>query len=256
MPKTVVIVEDMGIVREGVRALLGGCPGYRIAGEASDGIEALQVVERCAPDVVLMDIGMPRMDGADAIREIKRRFPRTKVIALTAHNKSALIFRTLHAGADGYMLKTGNCETLVGAIQTVLEGRRYISPDISQSLIDSLAGSDPMDFANPIDTISVREKQVLKLIARGMGNKSQSLIDSLAGSDPMDFANPIDTISVREKQVLKLIARGMGNKEIAAELCISHKTVEKHKASLKRKLRVNSNAEMATLSMEYGLLEP
>ncbi|ABB39470.1 two component transcriptional regulator, LuxR family [Oleidesulfovibrio alaskensis G20] len=215
MPKTVVIVEDMGIVREGVRALLGGCPGYRIAGEASDGIEALQVVERCAPDVVLMDIGMPRMDGADAIREIKRRFPRTKVIALTAHNKSALIFRTLHAGADGYMLKTGNCETLVGAIQTVLEGRRYISPDISQSLIDSLAGSDPMDFANPIDTISVREKQVLKLIARGMGNK-----------------------------------------EIAAELCISHKTVEKHKASLKRKLRVNSNAEMATLSMEYGLLEP
>ncbi|MBL3582181.1 response regulator [Oleidesulfovibrio alaskensis] len=215
MPKTVVIVEDMGIVREGVRALLGGCPGYRIAGEASDGIEALQVVERCAPDVVLMDIGMPRMDGADAIREIKRRFPRTKVIALTAHNKSALIFRTLHAGADGYMLKTGNCETLVGAIQTVLEGRRYISPDISQSLIDSLAGSDPMDFANPIDTISVREKQVLKLIAKGMGNK-----------------------------------------EIAAELCISHKTVEKHKASLKRKLRVNSNAEMATLSMEYGLLEP
>ncbi|MGX7950096.1 response regulator [Oleidesulfovibrio alaskensis] len=214
MPKTVVIVEDMGIVREGVRALLGGCPGYRIAGEASDGIEALQVVERCAPDVVLMDIGMPRMDGADAIREIKRRFPRTKVIALTAHNKSALIFRTLHAGADGYMLKTGNCETLVGAIQTVLEGRRYISPDISQSLIDSLAGSDPMDFANPIDTISVREKQVLKLIAKGMGNK-----------------------------------------EIAAELCISHKTVEKHKASLKRKLRVNSNAEMATLSMEYGLLE-
>jgi RNA polymerase sigma factor (sigma-70 family) len=72
----------------------------------------------------------------------------------------------------------------------------------------------------------------------------------------MDFANPIDTISVREKQVLKLIAKGMGNKEIAAELCISHKTVEKHKASLKRKLRVNSNAEMATLSMEYGLLEP
>lgn len=214
MAKTIVLVEDMDIVREGLRALFNGFSGYAVAGEAADGVEALKVVSTLKPDIVLMDLSLPKKDGTDAIREIKSNAPHTKVIALTAHNRDTLIFRALQAGADGYMLKSSNSDALLHALDAVSSGKRYISPDISEALIDGY----------------------LRL-----GHKQDS--------------TPLDLLSAREQQVLKLVAEGKSNIDIAAALCISHKTVEKHKANLKRKLGVHSNAELATLAVEYGLLD-
>lgn len=214
MAKTVVLVEDMEIVREGLRALFNGFTDYVIIGEAADGVEALRVVATLTPDIVLMDLSLPKMDGTEAIREIKACTPQTKIIALTAHKKDTLVFRTLQAGADGYILKNSNSEALLQALDSVSNGKRYISPDISETLIDGF----------------------LKF-----GHKEGS--------------TPLDLLSAREQQVLKLVAEGKSNIDIASALCISHKTVEKHKANLKNKLGVHSNAELATLSVEYGLLD-
>lgn len=112
MPITVVIVEDLDIVREGIKALLDANGEFIIVGEASDGIEALRIVEKHAPDIVLMDLTLPVMEGAEAIREIKRRRETTKVLALTAHKKDSLIYKTLSAGADGYLLKNASRDIL------------------------------------------------------------------------------------------------------------------------------------------------
>lgn len=215
MPITVVIVEDLDIVREGIKALLDANGEFIIVGEASDGIEALRIVEKHAPDIVLMDLTLPAMEGAEAIREIKRRRETTKVLALTAHKKDSLIYRTLSAGADGYLLKNASRDILFQAMQTVLAGRRYISPEISDLLID--------DFLRH-------------------GRR--------------DEASMLDLLSDREKQVLKLVAEGHGNKAVAEKLCISHKTVEKHKANLKRKLGTASTAELVTFAIEHGLTVP
>ncbi|EGY26618.1 response regulator [Desulfovibrio sp. A2] len=212
MSKTVVLVEDLDIVREGLKALLGAYPAFTIVGEAPDGIQALKIVEKHTPDIVLMDLTLPLMDGTEAIREIKRRCEHTKVLALTAHKKDSLIYRTLSAGADGYVLKNVSSDILVQAMETVLSGRRYISPEISELLIE--------DFL------------------RHGRRESGSLLDLL---------------SDREKQVLKLVAEGHGNKMIADKLCISHKTVEKHKANLKRKLGADSTAELVSFAIEHGL---
>lgn len=212
MSSTVILVEDMAIVREGLKALISTSSEFSIAGEASNGIDALRIVDKLSPDIVLMDLTLPLMDGTEAIREIKRKHPHTRVLALTAHKQDTLIYRTLSAGADGYLLKNASREILFQAMQTVLSGKRFISPEISEVLIN--------DFL------------------RHGSRESGSLLDVL---------------SDREKQVLKLVAEGHGNKAVAEALCISHKTVEKHKANLKQKLGVSSTAELVTFAIEHGL---
>ena len=138
MPKKyrIVIAEDHTIVREGLRSLLSSDPEFEIAGEAEDGREAIQRVENLAPDVVLMDLSMPRMNGMEAIREIRRRISGTKVVVLTVHKDEEYILAAFEAGANGYVLKDATHSELVTALKTVLRGKPYLSPAISETVLE------------------------------------------------------------------------------------------------------------------------
>jgi DNA-binding NarL/FixJ family response regulator len=210
----IVLADDHTILREGLRALLSADPDFEIIGEAGDGREAVRCVEKLGPDLLLMDLSMPRMSGMDAISEIKKRYPETKIIALTVHKTEEYLLSTLQAGVDGYVLKDATHDELVMAIHNVMAGKRYLSPGISEKIIEGyLEGKE--------DSLSVSSWQKL---------------------------------SQREREVLKLIAEGYKNKEIAEDLCISLKTVEKHRANLMKKLDLHNAAVLTVYAMEKGLV--
>jgi two-component system, NarL family, response regulator NreC len=210
----IVIAEDYTILREGLRSLLSSNPQFEIIGEAEDGQEAIRCVDRLKPDLALMDLSMPRMSGMDAIKEIKKRSPQTKVLVLTVHKTEEYILAALQAGADGYILKDSTHAELGMAIQNVLEGKRYISPGISERLIEGY----------------------------------------LEGRKKSKPASVWDTLTQREREILKLIAEGHRNKEIADYLCISVKTVEKHRANLMKKLDLHNIQALTTFALEKGLI--
>ena len=213
-PFSIVIAEDHTILREGVKALLSSHPDLKVVGEAADGLEAIRCVQNHNPDMILLDLSMPRMTGLDAIKEIKRVTPKIKIVVLTVHNTEEYILSTLQAGADGYVLKDAHSTELMTAIRQVLDGRRYLSPSISGTIIDGL-----------------------------LEGKKESAIRSAW-----------DTLTQREREILKLVAEGHKNKDIADLLCISIKTVEKHRANLMDKLGLHNVAALTALAAEKGLI--
>src|SRR5210317_1627839 len=210
----IVLADDHTILREGLRALLSADPNFDIVGEAEDGREAVRCVEKLEPDLLLMDLSMPRMSGMDAIREIKKRYPEIKIIALTVHKTEEYLLTTLKAGADGYVLKDATHEELVMTIKNVMGGNSYLSPGVSENVIEGY-----------------RE-----------------------GRESNRSASPWETLSQREREVLKLIAEGFKNKEIAEDLCISLKTVEKHRANLMKKLDLHNAAGLTVYAVDKGLV--
>ena len=213
--KRIVIAEDYTILREGLRALLSSNPDLEIVGEAQDGQGAIRCVETAKPDLVLMDLSMPRMNGMDALKEIKKRVPDAKVLILTVHKTEEYILAALQAGADGYVLKDASYEELGMAIKSVLNGKHFISPGISEKLIEGYL-------------------------------KGQKLEKTIS---------PWDSLTQREREILKMIAEGSKNKEIAEYLCISAKTVEKHRANLMKKLDLHNIQTLTALAIEKGLIE-
>jgi two-component system response regulator NreC len=211
---SVVIAEDHTILREGLRALLSSQQDLKVVGEAQDGREAIRCVQNSAPDVILMDLSMPRMNGLDAIREIKKTNPDTKIIALTVHKTEEYVLATLQAGADGYVLKDATHSELVMAIMNVLGGNRYLSPGVSEKVIDGY----------------------------------------LKGRGALKSQSAWDTLTQREREILKLIAEGYKNKDIADYLCISLKTVEKHRTNLMNKLDLHNVAALTALAIDKGLI--
>jgi DNA-binding NarL/FixJ family response regulator len=210
----IVIAEDHTILREGLKALLSADPKFEIIGEAEDGRESVRCVEKLTPDLILMDLSMPRMSGMEAIRDIKKRCPETKVIALTVHKTEEYLHTTLQAGADGYVLKDATHAELVLAIKNVMKGKSYLSPGVSEKVIE------------------------------GYLERKESVIPD----------SPWEALSQREREVLKLIAEGYKNKEIAEDLCISLKTVEKHRANLMKKLDLHNAAALTVYAMQKGLV--
>lgn len=169
MKRTVLLVDDHDIVREGIRTLLETYSSYEVAGEAGDGIDALDKVALLEPSLVLMDLSLPRMDGTQAICDIKRRFPFIRVLALTAHKNEEAVRSALHAGADGYALKNTSAPQLIEAMDTVMRGERYLCPEIPVTFAEEPQGKTNCNSL--IDTLSSRERQVLRLVAEGHGNK-------------------------------------------------------------------------------------
>jgi DNA-binding NarL/FixJ family response regulator len=212
--KRIVIAEDHKILREGLRALLSGERDLEVIGEAEDGLEAIRCVETLRPDLVLMDLSMPKMNGISAIKEISRRFPEIKMLVLTVHASEDYLMETLQSGAHGYCLKDASHAELMGAIQTVLSGRPYLSPAVSE-----------------------------KVLAGYLGEKRPVKAESSWGM-----------ITAREKEVLKLVGEGYRNKEIADYLYISVKTVEKHRSNLMRKLGVHTASALTAYAIEKGLV--
>jgi DNA-binding NarL/FixJ family response regulator len=210
----IVIAEDHTILREGLKALLASDPDFEIVGEAEDGREAIRCVEKLRPDLILMDLSMPRMRGTVAIQEIKRRFPEIKILALTVHKAEEYVLATLEAGSDGYILKDATHEELVMAIRSVLAGKPYLSPGISDRVIKGY----------------------------------------LEGKKSIGPATLLDTLTPREQEVLQLIAEGYKNKEVADYLCISVKTVDKHRTNLMKKLDLHSASALTAFAIEKGLI--
>ena len=211
----IVLAEDHTILREGLRALLSADPKFEIVGEAADGRQAVRAVEKLGPDLVMMDLSMPRMTGMDAIREIKKRCPETKIMVLTVHKTEEYLRTTLQAGANAYVLKDATRDELLMAIENVLTGKTYLSPGVSEKVIEGY----------------------------------------LEGKESRLPGSTMGLLSPREREVLKLIAEGYKNKEIAVDLCISLKTVEKHRANLMKKLDLHNAAALTAYAIEQGLLE-
>jgi len=210
-----VLAEDHTILREGLRALLAQNPAFEIVAEVDNGRDAVRAVGALQPDLVLMDLSMPGMDGLTAIREVKRRYPDVRVLVLTVHKTEEYIRSALEAGASGYVLKDASRQELLMAIQTLQVGKTYISPAVSERVI-----SGYLD-----------------------GGKT-------SGVQPAS-----DGLTQRERQVLKLVAEGRRNKDIADFLCISVKTVEKHRANLMRKLNLHTASALTAFAIENGMVD-
>jgi len=195
--------------------LLASHHDLEVVGEAGDGREAVQCVENLRPDLVLMDLSMPGKDGMEATREIKRRFPETKILALTVHDSEEYVLVALKAGADGYILKKATHAELVMAIRSVLAGEPYLSPGVSDKVIKGyLAGKK-----------------------------------TLRGTASWDMLTP------REMEVLKLIAEGYKSKEIGEHLFISVNTVEKHRNNIMKKLDLHSASGLTAFAIKKGLVK-
>ncbi|MBI5686681.1 MAG: response regulator transcription factor [Verrucomicrobia bacterium] len=170
MKTRVLLVDDHKIMREGLRSLLAVTPGVEVVGEAGDGRTAVQLALKLTPDVVVMDIGMPDLNGVDATRQIKARAPQTKVIALSLHSDERFIAGMFKAGASGYLLKDGAFEELAHAIRTVAAGHIYLCPRITRTVIqDYLRDAQAAAVAGA--ALSDREREVLQLIAEGKNTK-------------------------------------------------------------------------------------
>ncbi len=212
--RRIVIAEDHTILREGLRALLSSHPDLEVVGEAVDGREAIRFVEEKAPDLVLLDLSMPRLDGMGAIREIRKQSPHTKILALTVHKAEEYVLAALQAGADGYALKDATHAELVAAIRSVLAGKRYLSPGVSEQVIEGY----------------------------------------LAGKKAENPKSRWASVTPREREVLKLIAEGYRNREIAEALCISVKTVEKHRSNVMEKLDLHNVSDLTAYAIERGIV--
>jgi len=212
--KRILIVDDHTLLRAGLRALLAQDPGIEIVGEAADGRDAVRAVGQFSPNLVLMDLTMPGMNGIEAVTEIKRRYPEVRILVMTLHKTEDFIHASLQAGADGYILKDATHDELRVAIRSVLLGKTYLSMDVSGKVVSGYLG----------------------------GGKSAS------GS------SVFDTLTHREREILKLVAEGKPNKGIAEFLNLSVKTVEKHRSNLMSKLDVHNAAGLTAFAIEKGLL--
>ena len=209
------MVDDHEIVRAGLRMLLQAQPDIEIVAEADNGRDAVAKVRELQPDIVLMDISLPDMDGFEATQQIKRARPKTAVLALTMHESDDYFFKMLQAGASGYVPKKAAPTDLVTAIRTVREGGVFLYPALAKSLVRDYMG-------------------------RATEGSERAALDGL---------------TEREQEVLKLIADGSTNQEIANQLTISVKTVERHRANIMGKLNLHSRTELVKYAIRKGLID-
>ena len=210
----VVIVEDHKLFREGLKSLLSEKDDLVVVGEAGDGIEAIRAVKKYRPDLLLLDLSMPKMNGISVMKEIKSQFPEIKIMALTIHESDQYVLEAFEAGADGYCLKDAGRNELMVAVDSVVQGKRYISPSISENVLEGY----------------------------------------MSGRKKLKSKTTWDTITQREREVLKLLGEGYQNKEISDMLHISVKTVEKHRANIMNKLDLHNAAALTAFAIEHGLV--
>lgn len=211
----VLLADDHTLVRKGIRALLERIENIEIVGEAEDGLEAFDKVRELHPDVLVMDIGMPRLNGIQTLERIKDHKLNTRVVILSMHANSMLVHQALNNGASGYLLKHSVSEELLLSIQSAYRNEHYLSPPVSDIV-------------------------------------TNEYLNLLAGGE--NVTTPIEQLTPRQREVLKLIAEGYTNTAIAETLNISLSTVEKHRANLMARLDVHDLAELIRVAIKYGLI--
>jgi DNA-binding NarL/FixJ family response regulator len=210
----ILLADDHGIVRKGLRLFLEQHPELEVVGEAADGREAVRLAEELHPEIVIMDISMPALNGIEATAQIVKNHPQTGIIILSMHSDEGYLVRTLTAGAKGYLLKDSAETDLIRAIQAVVKGRPFFSPAIAQTLLE--------DF-------------VRQLQQRGLQDSYDLLTD-------------------REKEILQLLAEGKSNKDVANLLNVSVYTVETHRTNLMQKLNLHNTAEIVLYAVRKKII--
>jgi two-component system response regulator NreC len=211
----IVIADDHTIIRSGLKLLLEQHPDFKVVAEANDGREAVQLVAQHRPDVAVLDIGMPQLNGIEATRQIGSEAPETQVVILSMHSDEGYVLRALKAGARAYILKNSAEADLIRAVRAVAEGKSFFSPVISKMLLE--------DYVR-----QVREKSV---------------------EDSYDLLTP------REREILQLLAEGRTNKEVAATLGLSLHTVETHRGNILQKLNLHGVPELILYAVRKGIIQ-
>jgi DNA-binding NarL/FixJ family response regulator len=210
----VLIAEDHHLVRQGIRALLEKADDIQVVGEAKDGQEAVEIAERIVPDVIVMDLSMPRLNGNQATERIRAMRLPCQVVILSMYSDDALVKQALRSGVKGYLLKHSVTEELLLAVRAACRGETFLSSAVSGSI----------------------------------------LADMVSGTGSGAESEPFDRLSAREQQVLKLVAEGKTNNAIAQIMNVSVKTVEKHRSSLMQKLKVHDMAGLVRVALKHGLI--
>lgn len=213
-PYKIMIVDSQTIMRDGLQALLSSETKYDVVGTMSDGASAIGSVASLQPDIILMDLSMSGISGIEAIARIKRQYPKIRIVALTFHKEDKYIYAALDAGTDAYVLKDDSRSELFAAMSSVLEGKIYLSPGICDRVV---AGY-------------------------------------LAGAGENSEQAPWEILTPREREVIKLIAEGYKTKEIAVQLSLSPKTIEKHRTNLMRKLDLHSVSAVTVYAIQNGII--
>ena len=211
----IVIADDHTIFRQGLRMLLAQEDDMEVVGEAADGIEALELAKKHNPDIILLDIAMPTMDGVKVASKIKKTLPQTKIIVLTSYSDDQFLFEFLKLGVSGFVLKDSASQELIYSIRKSNEGMVFFDPSVS--------------------------KKVMEKFTQVSGGKS-------------DFVN-YGKLSDREKEVLRLVAEGCATKEVAEKLYISPKTVENHRANIMKKLNIRDRTGLTKYALRLGLID-
>jgi DNA-binding NarL/FixJ family response regulator len=216
MTTRILIADDQALVRGGLRMIIDAQPDLEVVGEAVDGREALQQARALSPDLVLMDVRMPELDGLETTRRLLERVPSPKVLVLTTFDLDDYVYEAIRAGASGFLLKSAPPQQLIAGIHTVMAGDALLAPEITRRLLDRFAARPPRPTGIP-----------------------------------PDFAD----LSRRELEVLRLIADGRSNAEIAAELFLSEATVKTHVTHILTKLRLRDRVQAVALAYRTGLMD-
>ncbi|HLQ95572.1 MAG TPA: response regulator transcription factor [Pseudogracilibacillus sp.] len=220
----IALIDDHKLFREGVKRILGFEPSFEVVAEADDGNEAIELAETYQPDVILMDINMPDVNGIEATTALMKHFPDIKVVILSIHDDESYVTHALKTGAQGYLLKEMDTDSLMEAIRVVYEGGSYLHPKVTHNLVEEYR--------------------------RLTGNDSLS-----SAKKPVEYRKPLHLLTKRECQVLQLLSEGQSNRTVSETLAISEKTVKNHVSNILQKMNVNDRTQAVVTAIRNGWVE-